>query len=414
MKVRDIMQRKVETVSPEATIRDVAKLIFGRGINGVPVKVKNKVVGFVTEKDILAKFFPSVREYMEDPVNEADFETMEKKTAEVFKLPVGQIMSKNPVTVSADTAVLRAQALMTTQKVGRLPVVDSNGTLIGILSKGDIFRGIIGKGIPFDEEEGFYDWLSKDNDKLIDWKLRIANEIPDLVKLFNSKKVKKVLDVASSTGEHSLELANKGFNLTGIDTSGSMHAIAEKKREKVQKGVFKRVKFITGKYGKIMTQLDQDYDAAIFMGNALGHVLYTDKDILKNVSKVLNKKSVIVMQIINADKILKTNKGFREFKLVESSDPYTEKQIFLGFYSKEKGKILSITRAVFNNELGRWVFRKINSTPIINIDKKDVLSMLREIGFKKVKFFGGNFYGPMFRDKFDPVNSDWLNVVAVR
>src|SRR6266699_5160538 len=56
MNARDIMTRKVYTISPEASVQEVAQLLSGKSISGVPVSDKaGKIVGIVTEADIIAK-----------------------------------------------------------------------------------------------------------------------------------------------------------------------------------------------------------------------------------------------------------------------------------------------------------------------------------------------------------------------
>lgn len=144
MKVLDAMSKRVDSVNVSAKVKDVSRLIFVHKINGVPVIKGKKVVGFITERDILAKFFPSLHEYIQDPVNTSNFERMEKKIAEIFDLTAGKIMSGHPVTVHKDEPILKAQSLMLAHKIGRLPVVDNRGHLIGIISKGDIFKALVG------------------------------------------------------------------------------------------------------------------------------------------------------------------------------------------------------------------------------------------------------------------------------
>jgi CBS domain-containing protein len=147
MKVSNAMSKKVDFVSSDTKVRDVAKLIFGHGINGVPVVKGKKVVGFITERDILARFYPSMEEYVQDPVNAGDFENMEKKVSEIFDLTADKIMSKHPVAIESNTPILRAQSMMFIHKIGRLPVVDKKGKLVGIISKGDIFRALVGDNL---------------------------------------------------------------------------------------------------------------------------------------------------------------------------------------------------------------------------------------------------------------------------
>ncbi|MBI4097722.1 MAG: CBS domain-containing protein [Candidatus Levybacteria bacterium] len=145
MKVANAMSRKVDYVSPETRIKEFSKLIFSHKINGVPVVKGKKVVGVITERDILQQFFPSVKEYMEDMVNEANFEKMEKKVSGIFEMRARQVMSKHPITVSAEVPLLEALSMMFTQKVGRLPVVDKKKRIIGIIAQGDIFKYLVGK-----------------------------------------------------------------------------------------------------------------------------------------------------------------------------------------------------------------------------------------------------------------------------
>ncbi len=145
MKVINAMSKKIDFVTPKTKVRDISKLIFGHKINGVPVLKGKRVIGFITERDILSQFFPSMREYMEDPVNEANFEKMEKKLSQIFEMTADKIMSKRPVTIKANASLLEAQSLMFVNKIGRLPVIDKKRNIIGIIARGDIFRYLIGK-----------------------------------------------------------------------------------------------------------------------------------------------------------------------------------------------------------------------------------------------------------------------------
>ncbi|MBI2420573.1 MAG: CBS domain-containing protein [Candidatus Levybacteria bacterium] len=169
MVVSDVMSRAVDYVTTNATVKDISRIIFGKSINGVPVVESGKVVGFITERDILSKFYPSVQDYMEDPVNTSDFESMEKEISNILSMKASKIMSKHPITVTADTPLLKAQSLMFINKVGRLPVVDENNKLIGIVSKSDIFRAVVGDQIPTSGEEEYHDWVSRHYDLATGW-----------------------------------------------------------------------------------------------------------------------------------------------------------------------------------------------------------------------------------------------------
>ena len=417
MKVSGAMSKHVDYVSVNTTVRDVCRLIFGRSINGVPVCKGKKVVGFVTERDILSKFYPSMQEYMEDPVHSKDFEGMEKKISEIFDLTADKIMSKNPKVVTSDMPLLKAQSLMFVEKVGRLPVVDKKGILIGIISKGDIFKNVVGQSLPLQEEEGFYDWLAKRYDSLIDWPKRLSQEIPDLESLFKKEKVKKILDVASSTGEHSIGLVKKGFEVFGIESSSLMDNIAQAKKHRLSKETQADLHLLKGDYSETLKKLKETFDGAIFLGNTLSHIFYTDKNFLKNAADALREKgALIVFQIINFQKTFDVRQGLRDFTIRPTGpNSYYKANAFLGFYTEEKKDFVTYTRAIFSlTGDGVWSFTAINSTPIIDLRREEIKKELKKLGFKDITFYGSSFNGPLFQEKFNPTESDWLNVVARR
>lgn len=111
MKVINAMSKKVDSVSPKTKVKEISKLIFLHHINGVPVTKGKKVIGFITERDILHQFYPSMQEYMEDTVNEANFEKMEKKISRIFEMTADKIMSKHVVAVHPEAPLLEAQYL---------------------------------------------------------------------------------------------------------------------------------------------------------------------------------------------------------------------------------------------------------------------------------------------------------------
>lgn len=147
MKVKNAMSKKVDSTTPKARVKEVSMLIFDHHINGLPVLKDKKLVGFITERDILSQFYPTMKEYMEDTVNESNFEKMEKKVSSIFELTADKIMTRRLITVTPETPLLKAQSLMFMHKVGRLPVVDKKRHLVGIIAKGDIFKYLVGKRI---------------------------------------------------------------------------------------------------------------------------------------------------------------------------------------------------------------------------------------------------------------------------
>lgn len=147
MRVKNVMSRQVVTVFPETTFREIGDIIFGKRFvhkfSSVPVIDKNKkLLGIVTEKDLLRRLYPSQGELIESFFDTSNFLTMEDRIHGVEKLTAQQIMGKHPVTTTEETLLMQAGSLMLTKNKRRLPVIDKNGKLVGVISQGDIFRAI--------------------------------------------------------------------------------------------------------------------------------------------------------------------------------------------------------------------------------------------------------------------------------
>lgn len=417
MKVGSVMNKHVESVERKTPVKEVSRLIFGAGVNGVPVTKDKKVIGFITERDILSRLYPTMGEYVNDPVHSRNFEDMEERTDEIFSLAAEDIMSRNPITVTEDTPLLRAQSLMFIHKVGRLPVVDERGNLVGIISKGDIFRAVVASRMSFSLDEEYHDWLSKQYDVLTDWEKRLKNEIPDLVQLFHREKVKTVLDVGCGTGEHDIALAEKGFDVTGFDSSKFMHETAVEKLQGLSKNVTANLSFLCGNYEELLLSQKKEFDAAIFLGSAFPHLAPYHLQVLEAISRKLSKKkAIIVMQIINFEKVFAVKKRLLDFSISKTYSNRILEKAFLEYYDppRKKGDNLTLTMSVFDFDGKNWKYRSMNSTPIANVNQEKIFRLLKKNGFSDISFYGGSFLSPLFHTPFRPRESDWLNVVAKR
>lgn len=420
MKVADAMSRHVDSVSESTKVERLSLLIFGRGINGVPVCKNKKVVGFVTERDILAKFYPSIAEYVEDPFSSSDFESMEAKVKEIFEMSADQIMSRNPTTVTPEMPLLRAQSVMFIEKIGRLPVVDEKGNLVGIIAKGDIFRALVGEKLLFTEDADYNDWLSKTYYASVNNKNRLEHELPDLIKLFKENSVKSIIDIGCGTGDHSMELARHGFSAVGIERSKGMIAECNRKKQSISQDAKGRVNFYLGSLENTIPSLKGKFDAAILMGNTLPHNPHRYQNVIKNTAEVLTEKGIMVFQITNFEKVLKANKRFLSFNFANLKDEPKKEYAFLEFYDEpnERDSTILKTFAILTGDRKRWKSAGVRNTLMAYIIKENIKKTLEKNGFSKVSFFGGSFDGRnwdyLFRKPFDELQSDWLNVIAKR
>lgn len=147
MRVGKVMSRKVVTVSPETTFKEIGDIIFGKHFkhkfSSVPVVDKNrKLLGIVSEKDLLTRLYPDERDIIEDFFGATNFYQMEEKIHDIEGMTAQKLMSKNPVVTSPEIPILKAGSIMLLKRVRRLPVIDKKRKLVGVISQGDIFRAI--------------------------------------------------------------------------------------------------------------------------------------------------------------------------------------------------------------------------------------------------------------------------------
>jgi CBS domain-containing protein len=142
MRVHEVMTTEVATTTPEALLKDAAlQLVRGR-ISGMPVVDGDRhVVGVVSEADILAKEGDEQKpggflQWLVDPGDPW-------VAARFDAVTVGDAMSSPARTVLADRTVADAATLMLEENVNRLPVVDADGVLIGLVSRGDLVRAFV-------------------------------------------------------------------------------------------------------------------------------------------------------------------------------------------------------------------------------------------------------------------------------
>lgn len=141
MKVKDIMIKNVTTLSPNMFVKDAAKRLSELEISGLPVVDENgKLVGMFTEKDILKAILPSYIEKVGKFVYEDDTKGIKKKLETLSNTKIKEIMRKEVVTINEDASCSEAARIVLTQKVRRIPVIDKENRVLGIVARCDILR----------------------------------------------------------------------------------------------------------------------------------------------------------------------------------------------------------------------------------------------------------------------------------
>ena len=142
MRVDEVMTRNVRTAKPETRLEEVAAVLCLNRLSGLPVVDDDEcLIGFVAERDILHYLFPSLDDLMENS-GIRDFEQMEQQYGATLGMTVADVMHRGAVSVTADTPLLRATSVMVRHKFRRIPVVDADGRLSGIVSIGDIHKAL--------------------------------------------------------------------------------------------------------------------------------------------------------------------------------------------------------------------------------------------------------------------------------
>src|ERR671912_86761 len=117
MKVSDVMSTDVQVIGCESTLREAAEIMRSRDIGSLPVSRDEKLVGMVTDRDIVVR---AIADGLDG------------------SCPVSRVMTEELKTCSADDTVDQAADKMSDLGVRRLPVVDRDGRLVGFMSLSNV------------------------------------------------------------------------------------------------------------------------------------------------------------------------------------------------------------------------------------------------------------------------------------
>jgi CBS domain-containing protein len=117
-KVREIMSERPRCVSPETRVTEAAEVMEHDDIGAVPVVEGDRLAGMVTDRDIAVRAVATGKD--------------------VRGMPVREIATREVVTIGPDEDLSEALRLMASYQVRRLPVVDDDNRLVGVVSQADV------------------------------------------------------------------------------------------------------------------------------------------------------------------------------------------------------------------------------------------------------------------------------------
>ena len=144
MKTSDVMSRHVVTANPDMTLKEAVQLMVQHGVSGLPVLDETRaLVGIFTEGDLLRRAETNTEG--RPPGWLASILAPGRGAAHYVRTraqKVGELMTREVVSIQKDAPLAEAAALMETHRVKRLPVVEQ-GRLLGIVSRADLLRALL-------------------------------------------------------------------------------------------------------------------------------------------------------------------------------------------------------------------------------------------------------------------------------
>lgn len=140
--VADVMSRAVARVGPDAPVGEVVTLLIDRALRALPVvDADRRVVGIITDGDLLTRGATAL------PVRLQQLLPLSERAAQVAALAqqprrAADVMTAGPITLPATTPLAEAAATMARHDLKRLPAVDADGRLVGMVSRSDLLKTV--------------------------------------------------------------------------------------------------------------------------------------------------------------------------------------------------------------------------------------------------------------------------------
>ena len=131
--VKDVMTTDVKYVGQEDDLRKTLELLSDYNISGVPVLSNNRLVGVITETDIMKIL--GLKNILDSRKDQIELDKLEK-------IKVKSVMNKNPITITPNMNITDVISILNKFNINTLIVVDERKKMIGIATREDIMKGI--------------------------------------------------------------------------------------------------------------------------------------------------------------------------------------------------------------------------------------------------------------------------------
>lgn len=146
MKVSDIMAKEVISVRPSDKVIHVAEMLHEKGLNGFPVVQGGKVLGMITETDLVSRgsmsfHIPSlIKIFHEFKLEKYISGKQSSDFQPIFEADAGSVMNPDYVSVGPEAEITELVKIFQEKHVNTIPVVDQAKNLVGIVSLSDIVK----------------------------------------------------------------------------------------------------------------------------------------------------------------------------------------------------------------------------------------------------------------------------------
>lgn len=149
MLVSEIMTREVIVATPQMTVPEVARLMVERHLSGVPVLDGDRLVGMVTELDLIGRRaepdMPSIFAFFGGyfSIGQGEYE---EEVRLILATTAAELMTTTVYSIREDATVEEVAELMYEREVNPVPVLSAQRRLVGIVSRSDLLRLMVQEG----------------------------------------------------------------------------------------------------------------------------------------------------------------------------------------------------------------------------------------------------------------------------
>jgi len=230
-----------------------------------------------------------------------------------------------------------------------------------------------------------YEKLSHDYDRFVNWRVRLAAELPFLERQLKSVHAKRIVDAACGTGRHAIALAQRGYDVVGADPSAGM--IRRARHNAQAEGA--AVRFEVAGFGELHQKLGGGFDALLCLGNSLPHANTPDAlaAALADFAACLRADGLLLVQNRNFDRVLQHRERWMEPQSHRDND---NEWLFLRFYDFKADGALCFNLITLHRRGDEPWQQRVLSAPLWPWRQQELLQALPQAGFHSVTCYGDN------------------------